>query len=186
MKRVQRPDGIPAGDRTRRIYRLQGMARLPSRCSTERNAFLRERSRGLPPASSNMAPSEEIPSRAEVDRFILTSIDSVPHLEALLLLWQKPSEQWTVEGVAKRLWIDREDTRSILNDLARNQFLSVIVGEHGAVQVSAGPSVMIGSCAAVADIYRQEMIRISTMIHAKPSSAVRAFARAFRFTKEQE
>jgi hypothetical protein len=39
---------------------------------------------------------------------------------------------------------------------------------------------------AVADVYRQDMVRVSTMIHAKPSSAVRAFARAFRFTKEQE
>lgn len=132
-----------------------------------------------------MAPSEEIPSRAEVDRFILTSIDSVPHLEALLLLWQNPSEQWTVEDVAKRLWIDREDTRSILNDLARNRFLSVIVGELEQYRYrsdSGNDRILRG----VADIYRQEMIRISTMIHAKPSSAVRAFARAFRFTKEQE
>ncbi|MGH9648789.1 MAG: hypothetical protein ACRD4E_18460 [Bryobacteraceae bacterium] len=132
-----------------------------------------------------MAPSEEIPSRAEVDRFILTSIDSVPHLEALLLLWQNPSQQWTIEGVAKRLWIDHEATRSLLNDLARNQFLSVIVGEQEQYAFRADPGndrILRG----VAEIYRQEMIRISTMIHAKPSSAVRAFARAFRFTKEQE
>ena len=132
-----------------------------------------------------MAPSEEIPSRAEVDRFILASIDSVPHLEALLLLWRNPSEQWTVDGVAKRLWIDREDTRSILNDLARNQFLSVIAGEPEEYTFRMDPGndwILRG----VADIYRQEMIRISTMIHAKPSSAVRAFARAFRFTKEKD
>jgi hypothetical protein len=130
-----------------------------------------------------MASSEEIPSRADVDRFILTNIDSVPHLEALLLLWQNPSEHWTIEGVAQRLWIDCEDTRNILNDLARNQFLNVIVGELERYTYRADPGndrILRG----VADIYRQEMIRISTMIHAKPSSAVRAFARAFRFTKE--
>ena len=132
-----------------------------------------------------MAPSEEIPNRAEVDRFILDSIDSVPHLEALLLVWQNPSEHWTVEDVAKRLWIDREDTRSILNDLARNQFLTAIAGEpeHYTYRADPGNDRILRG---VADVYRQEMIRISTMIHAKPSSAVRAFARAFRFTKEQE
>ena len=132
-----------------------------------------------------MAPSEEIPSRAEVDRFILTSIDSVPHLEALLLLWQNPSDQWTVDGVAKRLWIDPEDTRSILNDLARNQFLSVIVGdlEHYTYRPDPGNDWILRG---VAEIYRRETIRISTMIHAKASSAVRAFARAFRFTKEKD
>jgi hypothetical protein len=132
-----------------------------------------------------MAPSEEFPSRAEVDRFILTSIHSVPHLEALLLLWQNPSEQWTVDGVSKRLWIDHEATRSILNDLARNQFVNVIVGdmEQYTFRTDLGNDWILRG---VAEIYRQEMIRISTMIHAKPSSAVRAFARAFRFTKEKE
>jgi hypothetical protein len=132
-----------------------------------------------------MAPSEEFPSRAEVDRFILTSIHSVPHLEALLLLWQNPSEQWTVDGVSKRLWIDHEATRSILNDLARNQFVNVIVGdmEQYTFRTDLGNDWILRG---VAEIYRQEMIRISTMIHAKPSSAVRAFARAFRFTKEEE
>jgi hypothetical protein len=139
----------------------------------------------FPPASSNMAPSEEFPSRAEVDRFILTSIDSVPHLEALLLLWQNPSEQWTVDAVSKRLWIDHEATRSILNDLARNQFVSVIVGDMEQYTFRTDPGndrILRG----VAEIYRQEIIRISTMIHAKPSLAVRAFARAFRFTKEKK
>jgi predicted ArsR family transcriptional regulator len=132
-----------------------------------------------------MAPSEDIPSRAEVDRFIIDTIDSVPHLEALLLLWQNQSQNWSVEGVAKRLWIDPDDTRRILQDLTRNQFLSLAAGEPEkySYRPDAGNDRILRG---VADIYRQEMIRISRMIHAKPSSAVRAFARAFRFTKEQE
>jgi len=132
-----------------------------------------------------MAPSEDIPSRAEVDHFIVDTIDSVPHLEALLLLWQNQSQNWSVEGVAKRLWIDPDDTRSILQDLTRNQFLSLTAGEpeEYSYRPDAGNDRILRG---VADIYRQEMIRISRMIHAKPSSAVRAFARAFRFTKEQE
>jgi hypothetical protein len=90
-----------------------------------------------------------------------------------------------VDGVSKRLWIDHEATRSILNDLARNQFVNVIVGdmEQYTFRTDLGNDWILRG---VAEIYRQEMIRISTMIHAKPSSAVRAFARAFRFTKEKE
>jgi hypothetical protein len=34
-------------------------------------------------------------------------------------------------------------------------------------------------------VYRRQIVRISTLIHSKPSSAVRDFARAFRFTKEK-
>jgi len=132
-----------------------------------------------------MSPSEQRPSRAEVDRFILESVDSVPHLEALLLLWQNRSEGWAVDDVAKRLWIERERTRSILLDLTQSQFLTTISGELDRFKYRSNPN-NDSILRAVADVYRQDMIRISTMIHAKPSSAIRAFARAFRFTKEQE
>ena len=132
-----------------------------------------------------MSPSEQRPSRAEVDHFILESVDSVPHLEALLLLWQNRSEGWAVDDVAKRLWIERERTRSILLDLTQSQFLTTISGELDRFKYRSNPN-NDSILRAVADVYRQDMIRISTMIHAKPSSAIRAFARAFRFTKEQE
>lgn len=39
---------------------------------------------------------------------------------------------------------------------------------------------------SVDEIYRRELVRISRMIHGKAPSAVREFARAFRFTKEKE
>jgi hypothetical protein len=61
-----------------------------------------------------MASSDEKLIRAEVDHLIVVAIDSVPELEALLLLWQKPSEKWTVDSVSKRLWIDLESTAMIL------------------------------------------------------------------------
>jgi hypothetical protein len=132
-----------------------------------------------------MAPSEASTNRAEVDRFIRESVDSVPHLEALLLLWQNRSESWTVEDIAKRLWIERERTRSILLDLGRNRFLTATGDELERYTYRPDPN-NDRILRAVADVYRQDMVRISTMIHAKPSSSVRAFARAFRFTKEQE
>jgi hypothetical protein len=125
------------------------------------------------------------PDRVEVDRFILYHIDSVPHLEALLLLWRGDLDHWAVEVVAKRLWIDVGDARSILQDLVRDHFIVLVAGASEKYRYSPGPEVD-RLLRAVADAYRDEMIRISTMIHAKPSSAVRAFARAFRFTKEPE
>ena len=55
--------------------------------------------------------TEDTPERAAVDRFILDHIDSVPHLEGLLLLWRERSKPWTAEDVSKRLWIKREEAR---------------------------------------------------------------------------
>ena len=128
---------------------------------------------------------EDPQGRADVDHFILDNIDSVPHLEALLLLWRQPSVQWTLEEIEKRLWIKSEDTRRILQDLVRGHLISIVAGEAERYTYRPGPDtdLLLG---AVDDAYREEMIRISNMIHAKPSSAVRAFAQAFRFTKEQE
>lgn len=125
------------------------------------------------------------PDKAEVDRFILDHIDSVPHLEALLLLYRQNPEHWTADGVAKRLWIDTEDARSILQDLARDHLIALVGNEPEQYQYDAELSTD-RLIQAVADAYRKETIRISTMVHAKASSAVRAFARAFRFKKEQE
>ena len=129
--------------------------------------------------------TEDSPDRSEAVRFILDRIDSVPHLEAVLLLWRQPSEPWTVERVAKRLWIEGKDARSILQDLVRENLIRPLAGEQGQELYEADRR-NDRIFQAVADAYREEMVRISRMIHAKPSSSVRAFARAFRFTKEQE
>ena len=40
--------------------------------------------------------------------------------------------------------------------------------------------------AAVDSAYRKELIRISRLIHSKPSAAVREFARAFRIKKDRD
>ena len=128
---------------------------------------------------------EDSPDRSEAVRFILDHIDSVPHLEAVLLLWRQPSEHWTVEGVAKRLWIEGKDARSILQDLVHENLITAFAGEQGQELYEADRRNN-RILQAVADAYREEMVRISRMIHAKPSSSVRAFARAFRFTREQE
>jgi len=130
-----------------------------------------------------MAPSEHTANRAEVDRFVLEKIDTVPHLEALLLLWQQSSDSWTTESVAKRLWIEPEEATAILNDLVRLELVELRDPLQYAYRPSATNDRLLRG---VANLYRREMIRISRMIHAKPSSAVRAFARAFRFTKEKE
>lgn len=131
-----------------------------------------------------MAPFEETANRAEVDSFIRENIDSVPQLEALLLVWHDASERWTAESIAQRLWIDLEEARWILQDLVRLQLVaaSPADGEEYAYQSSPANDRLLRGLSV---LYRQEMVRISRMIHAKPSSAVRAFARAFRFTKDK-
>ena len=127
---------------------------------------------------------EDSRQKANVDRFIMNRIDTVPHLEALLLLWRERPQSWAPESVAKRLWVKPEVARDILQDLARDQLLAVSP-QPGQYVYSSDPETDL-LLSALNDTYRQEMIRISNMIHSKASSAVREFARAFRIKKEQE
>ena len=127
---------------------------------------------------------EDNQERAEVDRFIAEQIDSVPHLEALLLLWRESSRAWTPETLSKRLWVTPAVARSVLNDLVRGQLLAADPDrDEYRFQSDPEKDYLLRS---VDNIYRKEMIRISTVIHSKASSAVREFARAFRLKKERE
>ena len=118
--------------------------------------------------------------------FVLDQIESVPHLEALLLLWNSRPQPWTVENLSKRLYISTEVVNFLLEDLLRRRLVAVVPGRTaGYVYESA--SVDQDQLMSSLDLtYRRETVRISTMIHSKPSSSVREFARAFRFTKERE
>jgi hypothetical protein len=119
----------------------------------------------------------------EVDRFIMDRIDSVPHLEALLLLWRGSPRCWSAESLGRRLWVESEVARTILQDLERGGLIGAALenGEY-CYEGDPGRDRLLNS---VNDTYRREMIRIATMIHSKPSSAIREFARAFRLKKEQ-
>ncbi len=121
----------------------------------------------------------------DVYQFIVDQIESVPHLEALLLLWNSRPQPWTVENLARRLYIPSSTVEELLHDLARRQLVGLEFGPPAGYCYSSGSKEQDQLIAAVDVLYRREVVRISTMIHSKPSLSVREFARAFRFTKER-
>jgi hypothetical protein len=122
---------------------------------------------------------------AGVDQFILDEIDSVPHLEALLLLWRSAPQRCSAAQLAEQLYIHSGHAAAIAEDLHRR---GLIAREHGS---AAGFFYDMHSeernrlIEAVDATYRRELIRISGIIHSKPSPGVRAFADAFRLRKDK-
>lgn len=129
--------------------------------------------------------SEESSSRTAAYKFIFERIDSVPQLEALLLLWTSRPRVWSTTEVAARLYVPLDTAKAILQDLARQQLICCTYEEEWEYCYSSD-SERDTVVEAVAETYQTEMVPISTMIHSKASRAVRDFARAFRFTKEPE
>ncbi len=130
-----------------------------------------------------MASEQNKGADAAVIQFILDEIESVPHLEALLLLRNSRPQKWTVENLSKRLYISREGVRILLDDLVRRKLL--LVDSADSTYYYAASDERDRLIGRVDETYRHQLVRVSQLIHSKPSAAVRDFARAFRFTKEE-
>jgi len=116
-----------------------------------------------------------------VDQFLLDEIDTVPHLEALLLIWNSRSKHWSAEDMGRALYLSPDSAKEILEDLVRRGLIS-----------SSGPLPDYyfqpepdrdELLAAVNNAYQKDLIHVSRLIHSKPSAAIREFARAFRIKK---
>lgn len=123
----------------------------------------------------------EIPE--EVLRFIERRINSVPHLEALLLLRENASRTWSDTDIAARVYVAPERAGVVLSDLARHGFITSVAPDRYAYNASWDESQLMEK---VATAYRQHLVHLSEIIHAKAASeAVRDFARAFQFKPEE-
>jgi predicted ArsR family transcriptional regulator len=133
-----------------------------------------------------LAMDEETRISKSVDEFIAREMDTVPHLEALLLLWSSRPKLWSVDDMAALLYISGGEARGILQNLVRRKLVRAERGQVEAYGYISEPGERDELIAAVERTYGRELIRISRMIHAKASPGVRDFADAFRFTKDKE
>ncbi len=118
-----------------------------------------------------------------VERFIRDEIDSVPHLEALLLLWRNAPNSWSASQLADHLYIHDGQGNAIADDLHRRGLIAR--DANGSFFYDANRPELNELVEAVDETYRRELIRISGIIHSKASPGIRAFADAFRFRKEK-
>jgi hypothetical protein len=119
-----------------------------------------------------------------VIEFLAENIDTVPQLEALLLMWQAPDERWSMDKLAVRLYVSVEEAASIVRAL---QMRALIVSDEqpNSYRYSGDWDASGTLMAEVARSYRHNLIHITKFIHSRASSAVRAFARAFDLKKDR-
>jgi len=122
--------------------------------------------------------------KLQVDQFIIEQIDSVPHLEALLLIWRTRPKEWSVTEMAKALYVPSEVAERVLNDLAQRELVARVSEHPNTFRYDSTSAERDALLYNVNDTYRRELVRISGMIHSKAGVAVRDFARAFRFKKD--
>jgi hypothetical protein len=122
----------------------------------------------------------------DAHEFVQENIDSVPQLEALILLWNSRPMWWTSEELASRLYVPLDRVGGLLRDLVRMQMAAESETEPPKFSYYSRSKDQDAMMMLVDEAYRRDLVRISTMLHEKASPAVRDFARAFRFKREQD
>jgi hypothetical protein len=130
-----------------------------------------------------MGAASDLPP--DVLAFIEEQIDSVPHLEALLLLWRSAPQVWTADQIAARIYVASEAAGEILRDLSRRGLARATDESLLRFVFDAGWDRSAALMENVAEAYRQKLILVAHRIHQKTSGAVREFARAFEIKKEE-
>ncbi|MDE2223043.1 MAG: hypothetical protein KGK03_08240 [Candidatus Omnitrophica bacterium] len=113
-----------------------------------------------------------------IRRFILTSIESVPHLEAILLMHQKPQKGWDAKTIAQSLFINEKNAEKVLTDLCASK----IIDQQGTSYVYA-PSItgLKEKIDALADVYSKNLIEVTNLIHSKTDKQAQQFGEGFKW-----
>lgn len=130
-----------------------------------------------------MPMNEDNSTKQLVDQFIVDQVESVPHLEALLLLWSARPRSWSLTEMTKSLYLDAGVTRAIMDDLLRRGLIVQSGGVANSWEYATNPD-RDRLIELVDKTYQAELIRISRLIHSKRSTSIQEFARAFRFKKD--
>jgi hypothetical protein len=116
-----------------------------------------------------------------VRRFILTSVASVPHLEAMLLLRSESAEPWSAARVARRLYIREAEALPLLHAL--NEAGIAAPAEAGQYRYAPAPE-LAALLDQVADTYASNLLGVTQLIHSRIDRRAQQFADAFRLKKQ--
>jgi len=121
----------------------------------------------------------------ELRRFVLTSIPSVPFLEALLLMRAAPEATWRRDTLARRLYVRDKTAEGLLADLCAAG-IAVHCGEPGADGYRYAPldPGLRERIDRLADLYATHLVEVTHLIHASLDRKAHQFADAFKWRKD--
>jgi DNA-binding HxlR family transcriptional regulator len=127
--------------------------------------------------------STQIP--AHVLQFIAERIDTVPQLEALLLLWEGSQRAWAEEELAARIYVSHQVAAQTLQALLRQNLVTAESAPTPQYRYNPQWDPTGQVMPDVAAAYRRHLVQLATFIHSRASTAVREFARAFDLKKDR-
>lgn len=119
----------------------------------------------------------------DIRRFVLTSIPSVPHLEALLLLRGTPGP-WSSAEVAERLYLGEKSAAVLLDDLCSSGMAIVQDAPANGYLYQPATELLGTTINSLAEFYGRHLVEITHLIHSKHDRKAQQFADAFKWRKD--
>jgi hypothetical protein len=119
-----------------------------------------------------------------VRRFVLTSISSVPFLEALLLMRSHADSRWDAGELARRLYVPAGLGEELLAQLGDSGFAAPCAQGNGWCWNK--DTDMADLVDQLAVIYAENVVGVTELIHSRQERRAHQFADAFRLRKSQE
>ena len=119
----------------------------------------------------------------DLRRFVLTSIPSVPFLEALLLMRADPAQTWRRETLARRLYVREKMADGLLADLC-TAGIAVPCQEAGAFRYAPADAGVRERIDRLADVYATHLVEVTHLIHSSLDRKAQQFADAFKWRKD--
>src|SRR6476661_11191751 len=113
----------------------------------------------------------------ELRRFVLTSIPSVPFLEALLLVRADPAHCWRRDSLARRLYVREKVAEGLLAELCRAG-MAAPGPDPGAGTYCYRPreDVLRERVDRLADLYVSHLVEVTHLIHSSLDRKAQQFA----------
>lgn len=117
----------------------------------------------------------------DLKRFITTHIDSISHIEALLLLRESYPKAWSAQTLADRIYVHERLAGAVLTRLRDDGLASL--GPDGYCFGCDTPQKEV-LVKWLAEAYRTYLIPVTNLIHNKPPR-IQEFADAFRLRRDR-
>ena len=128
---------------------------------------------------------ENVPFPEDLRRFVLTSIPSVPFLEALLLLRANPAQKWQAVTLAERLYVRERTAQSLLEELCRaGMCVPCDAPAHDCYQYRPSSEALRERIDALAGLYSRHLVEVTMLIHSSLDRKAQQFADAFKLRKD--
>ena len=127
-------------------------------------------------------PREPIPD--DLRRFILTSVPSVPFVEAMLLFMAKEGAALSVDEIARGLYMPRGSAIQVIEALREAHVVTADASEPEASRFAPSSPELDAMLRNLAAFYARDLIGVTDLIHSRTARRAQQFADAFRIRKD--